>query len=218
MVTKDDAERRLLEAAGQVFAEKGYEGATVREICQRAEVNVASVNYYFRDKERLYIEAVKAACRRQADQGPLPEWPPGVPAEQKLRDYILAFSRRMVGDQESWPRELFLREMAHPTAACLENVRDNIRPDALKLAGILAELLPDVPESKVRLVAFSIVGQCIFYKVAGPIISGLFGEEELRSYDAEGLAEHITRFSLAALGLERPVGQSTQTSYSSESK
>src|SRR5262245_47049371 len=131
MNTKDDVERHLLEAAGEVFAEKGYKAATVREICTRADVNVAAINYYFRDKERLYIETVKAACRHQSEQFPIPDWPPGTPSEQKLRDFILAFCQRMLGgDQAPWKRQLFMREMAEPSAACAELVSDTIRPTA----------------------------------------------------------------------------------------
>ena len=55
------SETQLLDAAGKVFAEKGYDRSTVREICSLAGVNVSAVNYYFGDKERLYIEAVKNA-------------------------------------------------------------------------------------------------------------------------------------------------------------
>src|SRR5207253_5288065 len=63
MTIRDEPRDRLLNAAGEVFAEKGFKGGTVRAICLLANVNVAAVNYYFRDKERLYIEAVKqAAC------------------------------------------------------------------------------------------------------------------------------------------------------------
>jgi AcrR family transcriptional regulator len=202
----DDTQERLLNAAGQAFAAKGYEGATVREICQQAAVNIAAVNYYYRDKEHLYIEAVKSACQRQAEQFPLPAWTEGTPALAKLRDYIQTLVRRMVDHpplQSQWHRQLFLREMAQPTAACAEMVRDVIRPMAVVLSGILNDLFPDVPERKRWLIGFSIVGQAFFHRMAQPVISMLVGEEEHRNYDGALLADHITQFSLAALGLEK---------------
>jgi AcrR family transcriptional regulator len=206
----DDAQERLIDAAGRIFAEKGYDGATVRDICQLAGVNLAAVNYYFRDKERLYIETVKSACQRQAEQFPMPEWPEGTPAVTKFRDFIKGLVRRMVdhpAHQSEWHRQLFLREMAQPTAACAEMVRDVIRPMAQVLSGILDEFLPHVPERKRWLIGFSIVGQAFFHRMAWPIVSMLVGEEEHRAYDVALLTEHITQFSLAALGLEEPIGK-----------
>jgi len=44
---------RLLDAAREVFSEHSFQGATVREICRRAEANVAAVNYHFGNKEGL---------------------------------------------------------------------------------------------------------------------------------------------------------------------
>ena len=55
---QDDPRGRILSAAGQEFADKGFEAATIRDICTLAAVNVAAVNYYFGDKHRLYIESV----------------------------------------------------------------------------------------------------------------------------------------------------------------
>jgi AcrR family transcriptional regulator len=207
---------RVLEAAGQIFADKGFEGATVREICQRAGVNIAAVNYYFRDKERLYIEAVKLACHGQAEQSSLPAWPEGTPGSVKLRDFIHTMVKRMVDNHRSqWQRQLFLREMAQPTAACAELVREVIRPMAEVLSGILRELMPEVPDARRWLIGFSIVGQCLFYRLAHPIVTMLVGEEEHRTYDATLLAEHITQFSLAALGLtetqKAPVKRASKT-------
>ena len=55
----DATRNKLLEAAGQVFAEHGYHSATVREICMRAGANVAAVNYHFGDKLELYTEVLR---------------------------------------------------------------------------------------------------------------------------------------------------------------
>jgi AcrR family transcriptional regulator len=202
MKSNDDTECRLLQAAGELFAEKGFDGTSVREICQKAgAANVAAVNYYFRDKEHLYIEAVKSACSRGDENFPYPDWPAGTPPHQKLRDFIRILTDRMFGNSPPWARRLFLRELSHPTAACSEFVQKIVRPNADLLASILTELLPKVPPRKRSLIAFSIVGQCFFHRFAQPIVTQLVGEEEARNYDTALLAEHIADFSLAALGI-----------------
>ena len=93
----DDPRGRILSAAGQEFAEKGFEAATIRDICTLAAVNVAAVNYYFGDKHRLYIESVRHAHEERSQQVPLPEWVDGTPPVKKLRDFIGNMLQRMLG-------------------------------------------------------------------------------------------------------------------------
>lgn len=50
---------RILRAATRLFAERGYEGTSVRAICDAAEANVNAVSYHFGGKKALY-EAVIA--------------------------------------------------------------------------------------------------------------------------------------------------------------
>ena len=63
MEAQDPTKVRLIEAAGEEFAGKGFDSARVRTICDRAGANVAAVNYHFGDKEQLYVETVLNAHR-----------------------------------------------------------------------------------------------------------------------------------------------------------
>ncbi len=191
---------RLLEAAGEIFAEKGFKGTTIREVIERAGMNIAAVNYYFRDKERLYIEAVKYAACGEPDDVSL-DWPAGTPPTEKLYKFIHFQLRKFLDpNKPAWHVRLIMRELTQPSDACTELVRDYIEPKSKVLLGILRELLPpNTPRWKYFMTAFSIVGQCHFYCSHKPIITLLVGEKDSKHFDTETLAEHITQFSLGAL-------------------
>src|SRR5215469_18909334 len=59
-----DTRAELLEAAGHVFAEKGFDRATGKEICERARANTAAINYYFGGMDGLYAAVLEEANRR----------------------------------------------------------------------------------------------------------------------------------------------------------
>jgi AcrR family transcriptional regulator len=199
----DDPRERILSAAGQEFAERGYEAATVRDICLAAGVNVAAVNYYFGDKQRLYNESVKHAHRERVRDVPLPDLPPGTPPETQLAGFVSNMLERMLGfGQPPWQARLMLREVLQPTDACRELVEDYIRPHFEMLVGILDALAEGrLTQAELRRVALSVVGQCFLYRAAGDVVGMLVPERELRTmHTPQALADHVTRYTLAALG------------------
>ena len=198
----DETKERLLEAAGRVFAERGFRDATVREICQQAGANVAAVNYYFGDKQRLYIESVKRAHARRQEAVPLPRWSDETPADERLRGFVQTLLGRILGDPHSaWQAQLMFREMQQPTAACSELVDEYIRPHFEILQKIIAELAPEgVSERQIRLIAFGVVGQCLYFRIAEPVVRQLLDQGEFAQVEPHRLAEHITQWTLAALG------------------
>lgn len=54
-----DKQQHIIETALHLFAEKGFEGASVRDIAEKAGVNVAMVNYYFGSKDKLFEKIVE---------------------------------------------------------------------------------------------------------------------------------------------------------------
>jgi AcrR family transcriptional regulator len=209
----DDARTRVLNAAGRIFAERGFQAATVRDICQSAEVNLASVNYYFGDKEKLYIETVKRARQARADQAPMPDASPGTPPEERLTAFIRTMLTRMIGIEEApWQSQLMMREILSPTKACEEMVEEFFRPEFNLLLDILDGLLPnETPQHTRQQVGFSIIGQCLFYRVAGNIVAMLISPDmKQQHYSVDQLTEHISRIALAALGSRTPLSAGLQ--------
>jgi AcrR family transcriptional regulator len=192
----------LLEAAGEVFAEKGFAKATVRAICDRAGANVAAINYYFRDKEGLYREAIKHWSEISRQKYPPDFGLGGNPtAEQRLGAFIRSFLFRILDkSRPGWHGKLMTREMVEPTDALDELVESAYRPMTEQLRQIVRELgAGRLSKTEVRLCARSIMGQCLYYRHARPVIARLDPEETFEAADVERFAAHITRFSLAAI-------------------
>jgi TetR/AcrR family transcriptional regulator, regulator of cefoperazone and chloramphenicol sensitivity len=200
---EEDTRSKILNAAGEAFAERGFEATTVREICRRAGVNLASVNYYFGDKEHLYLETMKYAHRLRMEQIPSPEWPPGTPAQEKLRDFIHTAMKRLLATEElPWQVQLVMREIQQPSTVCQTLVQECFQPIHQQLLDIIDELVPaSMPYHQREQLAFSVIGQCHFYRFNKEIIQMFVpGDELQKNFQPDQLADHITNVMLAVLG------------------
>jgi AcrR family transcriptional regulator len=204
---RTDTPAQLLEAACEVFAEKGYRKATIAEICKRGGANIAAVNYYFRSKETLYAEAWRLAFQRS-----LEAYPPNggisatAPSEERLRGQILSLMRRII-DPRNHEFEIVRKEMAHPTGLLAEVMRASIEPVGKALSGIVRELLgPKATDRQVRLCQMSIMAQCLHPMMRErfrKLLPAQASETEPLNAGIEAISEHVTRFSLAGIQLIR---------------
>lgn len=193
---------RLLYAAGEVFADQGFRKATVRAICGRAGVNVASVNYHFSSKQDLYAAVLEFAFRQSLRRYPpgLDE-APGAAPERRLFLFIRNFLFRLLHEESpAWFGRLMAREIVEPTGALDRIVDTAIRPLHEALGAVVREILGNrAGDEDVRRCVFSILGQCLFYRHAMPVVARLYPPFRWEDEEIERTARHVAAFSLAAL-------------------
>jgi TetR/AcrR family transcriptional regulator, regulator of cefoperazone and chloramphenicol sensitivity len=198
-VAQSDTRRRLLDAAGEIFAEKGFEKTTIREICRNSGANVAAVNYHFGNKRRLYT-AVFEHLRIWTDEYFQFSSAATELAETRLREFVRQYLRRLLDPgRPSWHGRLLAREMIAPSEAFDELIRNEFRPQYEVLQGIIWELAGDVPPRVIAKCTASVLGQMSHYHFARPVlrlVSPVYGDLEKH---VEELADHVTRFSLAGI-------------------
>jgi AcrR family transcriptional regulator len=152
-----DAPERLLQAALEVFAAKGYEGASTREICRLAGVNVAGIHYYFGDKASLYREVFRVP--EQLGVAPDEMTSAGTPP----RTALVAFYRHIMAyiaapKQVQQMRLIFLREELQPSGV-LNGVAEAPRRLHEHLTAFLCRAVgADTVDTAINHLAFSIGG------------------------------------------------------------
>jgi AcrR family transcriptional regulator len=192
---------KLLEAAEEVFAERGYYKATIREICRRAGANVASVNYTFGDKLGLYTETLRQALRASEIAQVRAVMDAAKSPEELVRSVIQVRLRSLCGRKPpDRAFQIVMHEFSQPTPAMNRVIDEGMRPvygRMLKAVGAIIGLPPE--HETTMLCNNSIIGQVLFYKFSQPVLSRLQPELKLTPENLKRIADHITSFSVTAL-------------------
>ena len=212
-----DTRTRLLEAGILCFAQKGFEGAGIREIAQLAQANSALVQYHFGGKEGLYLATLwhvfELGAHRVDDLPPPPA--PGDPearprAIAAIRAHVASFLRDCLcgckfggAFSEQLERAALLlwnREIQSPQPSTRDFIREAIRPYVRHLVGCLKVLRPDLDEEGLLRMDMSIHAQLAYLHNHTELI-GLIRGRAFEASDFPSLLDHFTTFSLRGLGL-----------------
>jgi AcrR family transcriptional regulator len=196
---------RILNAAESVFGRKGFKAATIREICETAEVNLASVNYYFGNKTSLYRTVVSRLIKRMFDLYPADSGStPDDSAEKRLKVFINAVLNRLLapGGLSGFQghTRLLAKEMADPSPILDDIIQGQVQPQMAFLMDIVKQFMGEKAQAdQITRCVFSIIGQCFYYGLAWPIVTRIHPMDLSHPATIETLCEHITQFSLGAL-------------------
>jgi AcrR family transcriptional regulator len=195
---REETSDRIIAAAGAVFAERGFRGTTIRQITTRAGVNVAAVNYHFRDKGELYIRVLREA-KRLAARIVVAELP-GTP-EERLCGFIQLFMRHLLDpERPAWHGRVLGQEMSNPTPALSVIIRELTAPLYRDVRGLIREILgATATPDELDLFTVSVFGQCVFYACGRPVVEQLALDLGRTPNRIARIAAHIGAFSVAGL-------------------
>jgi AcrR family transcriptional regulator len=207
MAVADRTRARVITAAAALFAERGFHGTTVRDIAQRARVNLAAGHYHFGSKETLYLEVLRvqfadvvaqleqrgarlAGRRSRLGRAALREL---------LRTRTAAMLEMLLGPPPALHGTLMMREMCDPSAALPDIVEQFIQPHKREMEAIVGGLMPQLSRDQIERCVFSIVGQVFFYRHMFPALRQMVGLEAPTHAWLRAVADHITEFSLGGM-------------------
>jgi len=191
-----DTKRRIIREACREFAEKGYDGATIRAICRRAGVNLASVNYHFSSKETLYKEVFAFMMDRDKKAGVNLEKTWNGDFGQWRKD-LEAWLQSILTDISSgdplrrYKCLIFGRELLNPSPVFHKFFSNYMKPILDQIACHMGKVLPkDIPEDDLYTEVFSVVSECVFYLHTKAIVQARFPGRDFTSENLSGIVRH----------------------------
>ena len=196
-ITRD----RILRAAERLFAERGYDGTSIRAIVAKARVNQAAINYHFDGKDGLYREVLSTAFRALTEQqlahaGEMT----AMSREAALADFIRRQLRPLLArDEFSRHMRIFNWETVRPTPVFRKLLSEEAAPFMGLALDLVRRFLPEADGRTLMIAAVWLIGQCSIFvrnreQLANPPVSLALDEATIGR-----LAELITAWALAGL-------------------
>lgn len=202
-ITKDlNTEKRILEAARNIFHIKGFTGARMQEIADEAKINKAMLNYYYRSKDKLFEAVFKEASSKffpKVFQLVSSDLPLFEKIEYFVENYLKFLQENMcipgfiLNELAQNPQRIktfFLENEIRPPAQFAEQIGEAIEKK---------EIIPIDP----GFLILNILSLCIFPIVAKPIIETVFNlDEEKYSQMIESRKKQISQFVINAIKIK----------------
>ena len=198
----DITRERILKAAERLFAERGYDGTSIRTIVAKAKVNQAAINYHFDGKDGLYREVLRAAFRALTeDQLAHGEEIKTLSREAALAEFIRRQLRPLTArDELSRSLRIFNWETVRPTAVFRKLMSEEATPFMGLAVDLIRRFLPDADHRTLTVAAIWLLGQCSVFvrnreQLAGPPMNLTLDVDAV-----EWLTGMITRWTAGGLG------------------
>ncbi len=199
---------RLLAAATELFAERGFRATTLREVAARAGTNLASANYHFKSKQQLYLTVLRRHLdemqERLSQAGAALDARTvarlsAAEASEILGRRISAMVSFLLGPPPAPEGAMLLRELSDPSKMLPWLIDELFTPQLSATRSLLRRIAPGLRGRALEHAAFSVVAQGVFYRVMLAVLQHWNGGKELRATTADEVSRHVLAFSLGGL-------------------
>jgi AcrR family transcriptional regulator len=186
---------RLLQAATRLFADNGYRGAPVRDICNLAGANPGAVSYHFGGKRQLYRAVLRRAAAGLAEIGPDLDENSAEREPIRVLDALRTVLYRMESDDAA--TRLLLRDLADGGTVAVESLTPPLRAAFEQLATALGH--GDNPRAggEVQLLFLALTAPLFLLTAAWPVVARAL---ELEIEQRETLLAELVQRTLEAHG------------------
>lgn len=204
--SQEETRWRVLQAATEVFAEMGYHAATTREICRRAEVNLASIHYHFGDKAELYREVFRLPFLNECNTFATLDITQVSLQEALHAFYVWLFP---VDADEDPMLQLFLRlhsrEEAEPSGVLGDALTKSFQPNHQQLQALLCrEFGLKKPDTEVDRLTFCLAGLATVYFHGGRGAVEEFAPQLVKGKKArETMVARLVDYAMALIAAEK---------------
>ncbi|MGA8612294.1 MAG: CerR family C-terminal domain-containing protein [Xanthobacteraceae bacterium] len=190
-----------MKAAERLFAERGYDGTSIRAIVARARVNQAAINYHFGGKDGLYREVLRAAFRGLTEnQLSHAQEASTMSREQALSEFIRRQLHPLLArDEAARHIRIFNWESVRPTPVFRKLLSEEATPFIGMATDLIRRFLPDADHRSLVVASIWLIGQCgVFVRnreqLAGPPV-----ELALDESSVDWLAQLISHWLIGGL-------------------
>jgi AcrR family transcriptional regulator len=206
-----EVRERIMDAAEELFSEKGFSSTTVREITRKAKCNLAAINYHFQGKDNLYVEVIKRnlkilrEVRIEGINKVLMDNPKNVTLEKLLKAFAESFVEPFVEkDRAQRFMKMMIHEMLEPRLPKQTFADEVAIPTINAFGNALKRIYPDISEKNIFMNVISIIGQLVHTIHLNEIFKEEINLQE-QFPGMKEMMENIVKFSAA--GIRATVGQ-----------
>lgn len=204
MARKISTKEKILKTASSVFSLNGYKETTIRMISEKADVNVASINYHFGDKENLYTEVIRYWAKDAFRDFPVDQLEDQTLSAQKRIELFIHNTLICLlgkdGKGTGFGRLMALEASISPSGVVHEVVKETIGRPTEYLKEALKEITGIEDEEKLNVYTACIVGETVYFFLSKNLLADLFEIGDLKNEkQIHALAAHIYDFTIGAL-------------------